>query len=168
MRTARSGISTNDHARRSVELANAIVATSKWGDAHVVMLFVGIKFEPDTRPLIDAAISAGKRVVLPRVHEGDLVVLPYTGTQFEISPFGVPEPALGAPIEISTIDLVIVPGLAFDDNGFRVGYGGGFYDRFLPRLRPGVFSIGIGFVEQHADAIPRDEHDVALTSVVLV
>ena len=133
------------------------------------MLFVGVKAEPDTRLLRDVAHHAGKRVVLPRVVGRDIVALPDAG-MLEVSNFGVPEPAFPSPessaVSPDEIDLVIVPGLAFDADNFRVGYGGGFYDRFLPTLRADAVTIGVGFVEQLVEAVPRQAHDVALHRVV--
>lgn len=66
----------------------------------------------------------------------------------------------------TTLDVVVVPGLAFTRRGDRLGQGGGWYDRFLPRLRPDAVTIGVGFREQLVDELPVEPHDIALDRII--
>ena len=79
----------------------------------------------------------------------------------------IPEPRPGLPlVDPATIDVVIVPGSAFDRAGGRMGYGGGFYDTFLTRLRPDARRIGIGFDLQVVERVPREAHDLCVDLIV--
>ena len=152
-----------DHLMRSVELWAAVAALPEYRTATTVMAFVGCKGEPDTDPLFARLAAEGKRLVLPRVQDGEIVVCsgddPRTNSRF-----GVSEPT-GPALPVEIVDFVIVPGLAFTEDGARLGYGGGFYDRFLTRL-PGVPNAAVCFTEQLVDTLPVEPHDVRVQRVV--
>jgi 5-formyltetrahydrofolate cyclo-ligase len=128
----------------------------------VVMTYVAIRSEVELAPLV-ATRRAGM-TVLPRV-EGDRLVAALSDTELVVSSFGVPEPA-GEPVDLASIDVVCLPGLAFDRDGRRLGYGAGFYDRFLPLLRPDTLTIGVGFSVQLVDEVPVDSHDRLVDLIV--
>ena len=153
----------DDHLMRSVELWSHVAALPEYQAARTVMAFVGAKGEPDTDPLFARVAADGKRLVLPRVEGSELVVTD-ASTPFVVSSFGISEPQ-GAAIDPSEVDLVIVPGLAFTPDGARLGYGGGYYDRFLARHR-GVPTVAVCFAEQLVDELPTDTHDVPVQRVV--
>jgi 5-formyltetrahydrofolate cyclo-ligase len=80
---------------------------------------------------------------------------------------GILEPAAdAAPASPDEFDVILVPGIAFDQSCCRLGHGGGFYDRLLPQLAPGALTIGIAFDEQVVDSLPREEHDVPVDVLV--
>lgn len=83
----------------------------------------------------------------------------------ETAPMGYREPPEAAPL-VDALDVVIVPGLAFDGRGYRIGYGAGFYDRALPRYCPPAASIGVAFDFQLAAEIPNTVDDVAVARIV--
>jgi len=130
-----------------------------------VMTFSSIRDELDLAPL-NRELRAAGRLVLPRV-EGRRLAAVLTGpaTEMVTSAWGIPEP-VGPELDPTTIDLVIVPGLAFDAQGHRIGYGAGYYDRFLPLLRPDATTIGVCFAAQLGADLPVEPHDVAVRSVV--
>jgi len=152
----------DDHLIRSVQLWAAVAATPEYEAAPTVMAFVGCKGEPDTDPLFARLAADGKRLLLPRVEDGKLVVCDGTG-QMAVSRFGVSEPT-GPSLPLSEVGFVIVPGLAFTADGVRLGYGAGFYDRFLPQLS--VPNAGVCFTEQLVDELPTEPHDVRVQQVV--
>ncbi len=78
------------------------------------------------------------------------------------SSFGIREPQDGSVLDPTAIDLVLVPALAFDGNGHRLGFGAGYYDRFLKTIRPDALRIGIGYEWQCVDALPVEPHDVPM------
>ncbi|MCU1394160.1 MAG: 5,10-methenyltetrahydrofolate synthetase [Ilumatobacteraceae bacterium] len=134
--------------------------------ARTVMAFVGVGSEPDTSGLLASLAEAGHVVVLPRV-EGDVIV-PIVHLPDEPlfdGPFGIPAPT-GAAADPAGIDVVVVPALAFTRDGRRLGQGGGFYDRFLPLLRPGCITIGVCFAEQIVDTLVTEPHDRNVDFVV--
>jgi 5-formyltetrahydrofolate cyclo-ligase len=128
------------------------------------MLYMPLRSELDVTPLAVAALSLGKRISVPRTDAttGGL-------TPIEVSSFcpesmhrdamGVRTPPSGAEVAPASLDLVVVPGVAFDRLGRRLGRGAGYYDRFLSRLSPHTAAAGICFDEQVVDAVPHDEHD---------
>lgn len=131
-----------------------------------VLAFVGVGNEPETDGLLRLLDSAGHIVLLPRV-EGECIVAVVHGSGDELrsGAYGIPEP-IGESAEPGTIDLVIVPGLAFTADGRRLGQGGGFYDRFLPQVRADCVTCGVGFVEQIVDDLLLEPHDRQLTMVL--
>jgi 5-formyltetrahydrofolate cyclo-ligase len=105
--------------------------------AATVMVFTSVAGEPDTVPFVEWCAERGKRVVVPEQR---------------------PDP--------TSVDVVIVPGIAFTADGARLGQGGGWYDRFLAAVRPDCTSIGVGFDVQVVDELPTEPHDIRLGSIV--
>ena len=160
----------DDHLLRSVELWAAVAELPQYRTAGAVMAFVGTHGEPDTDPLFVRLERDGKRLLLPRVEDGRLVVgdgaAPRTASRF-----GISEPT-GPALSLDVVEFVIVPGLAFTAAGDRLGYGAGFYDRFLAALAaettggPRVPNVGVCFAEQLVDDMPVESHDVKVHHVV--
>jgi 5-formyltetrahydrofolate cyclo-ligase len=166
MRVVRQAIEPDARARRSARLWEHVLARPEYGAARVVMAFCSLPAEPDTADLLERCWTDGKQVVVPRVEGRDLVPVPLgPDTPVVVSSFGVREPE-GPGVDPRTIDLVVTPGLAFTADGWRLGYGAGFYDRFLDRLRPDAVTVGVGFAEQVVDDVPHDEHDRRVDLVV--
>lgn len=128
-----------------------------------VMLFNSLPDEVSTSPLLNLSTDI-KKVYLPRVSGDDIEVVPL-GTKFSTdNRYGIQEP-IGTPLSDPTLlDLIIVPGVAFDHNCNRLGRGKGYYDRFLNTLQ--VPTIGICFHEQIVPQIPCEVHDKAMDFVI--
>jgi 5-formyltetrahydrofolate cyclo-ligase len=155
----------DDRLMRSVELWSLVAAMPAYARATGVMAFNGFKSEPDTDPLFARIAADGKRLLLPRIENGDIVVVDADGPM-ATSRIGVSEPQ-GPALALDVVDFVIVPGLAFTLDGYRLGYGGGFYDRFLPKCRQlAIPDAGVCFLEQVVDALPTDPHDVRVQLVI--
>lgn len=123
--------------------------------------------ELDTRPLLAALAALDITVCLPRIvgRERPLVFHCHQpGDPLLEGPMRVLEPLPESPIRVP--DIVIVPLLAFDGEGYRLGYGGGFYDRTLAALGPAITAIGIGFEAQRLALLPREPNDVRLAAIV--
>lgn len=152
----------DDRLMRSVGLWSQVAALDDYRRARTVMAFKGFKGEPDTDPLFARVAADGKRLLLPRVNVGEIEVCDADGPMVT-SRIGVDEPQ-GPALPYDVVEFVIVPGLAFTPEGYRLGYGGGFYDRFLPRV--GAPNVGVCFAEQLVDALPTEPHDVRVQRVV--
>jgi 5-formyltetrahydrofolate cyclo-ligase len=166
MRAVRAAIS--DRAGRSLRLAEHVVRslglTSTGGLR--VLAFVGVGTEPDTTVLIDLLLQENVAVYLPRVIGDDIEAVRYQpGSVLESGAFGIPAPT-GPSVRADQIDVVLVPGLAFTSDGRRLGQGGGFYDRYLPRLRPGCITVGLCFAEQIVAQLPTEAHDQRVSRVI--
>ncbi len=112
----------------------------------------------------------GRQAYLPRVRGNHLEFIPVhwsgvTPINLQDGYRGIQEPK-GRPVELDMLDLVVVPGLAFDHNGYRLGYGGGFYDRFLENLPPKTVSVGLCYSFQRVRQLPREDHDVPVRYVL--
>lgn len=137
------------------------------------MLYVGVRSEVGTRPFLLQAIAEGKRVVVPYCVGRDLALFHLQGMEeLAASGFGLfePRPELRADpakrVDPAELDLVMVPGVAFDRRGGRLGHGKGYYDRLLPRIRCDAPLIAVAFECQLFPEIPMLEHDVFMDRVI--
>jgi 5-formyltetrahydrofolate cyclo-ligase len=135
-------------------------------DARTIMAFWSFGSEIPTGPLIAAVHGRGVRVALPRVEGDALTPVTYVpGDPTSRTPFGAEEPAVGAPVDAAAVDVVAVPGVAFDRAGRRIGYGGGYYDRFLRGVRG--FTVGLAFdLQVLDDELPAGSFDVTVRAIV--
>jgi 5-formyltetrahydrofolate cyclo-ligase len=134
-----------------------------------VLGYRAIGDELDPSNTVAALRACGVRVAMPRVNAlGELDLCEASEScEYVQGPFGILEPAPGTPLlEPADLDAAIIPGLAFDRAGHRVGYGKGFYDRLLPSLKPGCVTVGVAFEEQLMDTLPHDSHDAIVDFVV--
>jgi 5-formyltetrahydrofolate cyclo-ligase len=155
----------------SAAIAAGIGSLRSWCEADVVLLTLPFGSEWNTRLLLDAALDAGKRVVLPRVNRQsrmlDLLGIRDPVGDVEAGFRGIPEPRASCPaVAPEAIHWVLVPGVAFDARGARLGYGGGFYDRLLPLLAPGTHRIAGAFDVQVIDHVPVAGHDARVHRIV--
>jgi 5-formyltetrahydrofolate cyclo-ligase len=149
MRVVRAQIAADPTERgvRSARIWARIVSLLEGMETRTVMLFESLPSEPDTSVWGDGFRHHGIEVFVPEVDGPDLRVMP-------------------GDVDPSTLDVVIVPGLAFTPGGARLGQGGGHFDRFLLRLRPDCVTIGVCFREQLLEQLPRAAHDVQVDHVV--
>lgn len=138
-----------------------VARVPEWAAARLVGLYVPIKSETPTRPLLELALREEKSVAVPRV-AGDALAYHVVRSFEGLAPgaFGIPEPAAADAVKP---DVVIVPGLAFDASGARLGYGRGYFDRLLSDY--GGTAIGLAFDFQVLARLPQDTHDVAVDVV---
>lgn len=110
-----------------------LIASPAFQNAQIIATYLPLPHEVATASLIQAAHHQGKTVLVPRtLPQGQLIFLPYDPDQLERGPYGIWQPTNQAPLIPKTaIDLIHVPGLAFSPQGHRLGYGGGYYDRYL-------------------------------------
>ena len=135
-----------------------------------VFIYVSTGNEVRTNYIIEKAMKMGKRVCVPRVIprvKMEAVPINNLNDDLQMGFFNIMEPKSNLqPINEKKIDLVIVPGLMFDRKGFRIGYGGGYYDKYIALLTPSCKTIGIAFEAQIADELPVDEHDMSVMTII--
>lgn len=137
--------------------------------AQVVMLYYALPDEVDTRHLADALLAEGKTVVLPKcVDDAHMEPRLYTGpADLAEGLYNLLEPAGPTFADLRRIEVVVVPGMSFDDEGHRLGRGRGYYDRFLERL-PEAYTIGVCYHFQRVAHVPTDPYDRAVDEVVSI
>ena len=168
MKAVRGQLTDAVRAQRSIAIAQHVTSLPEWQHAQAILSFMPMRKEPNALALSEAAWSAQKRVAIPRVDDetGELTLHWHTPTSaLRESDYGVPEPLFDAEkAPYSEIDLVIVPGLAFDERGHRIGYGRGYYDRLLAHM-PHAFTVGIGYDFQFMMELPNTPNDVPLSMI---
>ena len=150
-------------AEASRSLCNRILSSSQWNMAGCVLLYHALPDEVDTSLLLQDALQQGKRVVLPVV-VGEVLQLRLYDGRMVAGAFGISEPVGPLVTAYDTIDLAIVPGMAFDGHGNRLGRGKGFYDRLLPLLH--CHKWGVCFSFQLVDVVPAENHDIPMDRVI--
>lgn len=151
-------------------ITNCVLAQEEVKRAKGVFCFVGFGSEPDTQPLIRQLLADGKTVYVPKTEKGNPVMeLAQIDSldALEVDYYGILAPGKtdarrGAHTDV---DVVIVPGVVFDKQGNRIGYGAGYYDRFLAN-DSSLFKLAIGYSMQVIDAVPVDEHDIPVDAFV--
>ncbi len=151
--------------RRSRLVAEHLLAWPPFLCAERLLVYLAWRNEPDLAPLVAAALAADKEVAAPAIRPADRTLVPrrLTGLASEVRAGwrGVPEPHpdLTAEVDPAGLDLLLIPGLAFDREGFRLGYGLGYYDLFCARRAPLALAVGVCYREQILTAVPRDPWD---------
>jgi 5-formyltetrahydrofolate cyclo-ligase len=134
--------------------------------AETIMGYAPMRNEVDLESFYQEQYQQGKTILLPRVEGNEIKAVPWQGWEkTSVSSFGIREPQ-GDFYPAEKIDVVLVPGLAFDGRGFRVGYGRGFYDRFLPGLRRDAFKCGICYEFQVVESVFPHENDIPMHWIV--
>ena len=153
-------------AKEAEALARLLLSLPVWREAETVLAYAALPDEPDLAPALRALLSSGRRLALPRC-EGDRLVPCLVPSLSRLRPgaFGIPEPDGSCPpADPAAIRLALVPGLAFDREGFRLGRGGGFYDRFLPGTR--AFRVGVCREADFLPRLPREPWDARADAVL--
>lgn len=165
VKTRVKAISLAEKEKRATALLRAVWEYPPFQQAQNVMLFWPLPDEINTIPLIEHAHAVGKNVFLPVVVGNDLVIKPYNPAAMQVGAFGILEPQ-GEPVSPAQLDLMVVPGVAFDAACNRMGRGKGFYDRLLANLS--VPTVGVAYAEQCYLSIPTQPHDIPLHHVIVV
>ena len=169
VRDARCSLSAEICIAYAESAAENLLSLEELGGAHVVMAYAANAEEIDPALAIESLYARGVVVAMPRIEaEGVLGVhLVGWGDELEPGPLGIRQPPAAAPrVPLDSIDAVVVPGVAFDKSGYRLGYGGGYYDRLLPKLRDDRVRIGYAYDEQVVEDLPAADHDEQVDAVV--
>ena len=147
-------------------LADKFFATTYYQNAKTVYGYLPYNQEVRTVPILQQALLDGKKVAVPKVY-GDTMRFIYLEDLLAVAPsdMGIPEPVADEPVAADETALVLMPGLAFDPKGNRMGYGGGFYDKFLAQ-EPGHPTVALCYEFQMVESIPTDDYDIPVNCVL--
>lgn len=148
-------------------ICHTLLADDMLRKAEVVLMYYPLPSEVDVTPVIRELSGKGKVVLLPKVvSDTDMTIHKYEDeNSLCVGAFNIMEPVGEEYMDYDSIDVVIVPGMAFDIRGNRLGKGKGYYDRFFSRVR-NIYKIGVCFPYQMVDDVPCDEHDIRMDKVI--
>lgn len=147
-------------------LTEQFLQTEHYRNAKTVYGYLPYNQEVRTVPLLEQAIRDGKRVAVPKVYGEEMRFIYMTDlTKAEKGFGGIPEPVSDEPVAEDPEALVLMPGLAFDKEGHRIGYGGGFYDRFLEQ-EPNHPTVALCYDFQVLPGLQTEEHDIPVDCVL--
>jgi 5-formyltetrahydrofolate cyclo-ligase len=157
------------YEHRSYLIAQELYKDPLWQSAHTIGITVSAPPEVDTYQIIRKAWDEGKRIVTPKCLPKDRLMdfrVLDRFDQLESVYFGLLEPIESKTVRVDPeeIDLLIVPGMAFEKDGFRMGVGGGYYDRFLQAYQGNTLSLA--FQEQIVDDLPKEAHDIPVAKII--
>lgn len=166
---ARAGLDEKTVCEKSARIAERLSGQALYQECRHILFYLSFDNEVRTDGLIQAALAAGKTVYVPRVHAKHrcLEVVRITtldDTAFALNKFGIREPVLEGEAPVSVLQLAVVPGLAFDARGGRVGFGAGYYDGLLREF--GGAAVALAFDFQVLDHVPQEDRDVPVRAIV--
>ena len=162
-----AGLSENYIAESNAGIIRNLFSLGEFQNAETVLFFYSVRTEPDTHEMIRRAIDLGKTAALPRTYQKGVMTARKIGGFDELAPskFGIPEPDESAPIiRPDELDFILVPSVAFDRDGYRLGHGKGYYDIYLSSTR--AFSCGVARKKMLVPRVPREKHDVRVNCIV--
>ncbi|MEK6972685.1 MAG: 5-formyltetrahydrofolate cyclo-ligase [archaeon] len=166
----RNALSEKAHKTKSRQIKQRLFSLQDFKKAKTIAFFYGIRKEVHTAHMIQDALNAGKRVLLPRCayEKKEMHLLEIKSlNDLEKRKFGLMEPkGRCKKAGLKEIDLIIVPAVAFDLDGHRIGYGHGYYDRLLRRKECKAKIIGLCFELQLVKKLPIEKHDVAVDKII--
>ena len=151
-------------AEYDAAITKLVLESPEYKHAKTVMAYYPISGEACTKAIIADALKK-KKVFLPYIDGDEMKVAEIKAIDdVETGKYNIPEPKNKQPFEPKQLDLVLVPGVAFDETGHRLGYGGGYYDRFLPKT--GATAVGLAYEFQVVLHIPADPHDHRVQKII--
>ncbi len=153
------------------EITERLLSYSDFVKAETIMLYASFRSEVNTFPIIEHTLKEGKTVVLPAVNALQRRLELYRINSLDdLSPgyMGImePKPERAVAIEESSLDFILLPGVAFDERGGRIGYGGGYYDRLVKNLTGNTRLVSLAYEEQIVEHVPLEQHDQRVHAVI--
>ncbi len=162
------GQTRKESSLKSKKIKDVLFRMPAFHKAKMVMFYIAIGGEVETKEMIKEAQKLGKIIVVPICRENrtlEACLLAHS-TKLSRGPYGIMEPVIEQKIDSENLDLVVVPGLCFDKKGRRLGRGKGYYDRFLGKLTSNTTSVGLAFDFQIIPSVPVADHDVSVNRVI--
>ncbi|MFC4766884.1 5-formyltetrahydrofolate cyclo-ligase [Effusibacillus consociatus] len=177
--SARNSMSEAERTTKQKAIFDNLLSIPQLNEAGTILAYLAFRGEVETDEIFRWGWQAGKTMAAPVTFKEERKIIPVRIQSFEelqpgaygiLEPSGIREeqgnPASNETVPVARIDAVIIPGVAFDSEGGRLGYGGGYYDRFLPMLRSDTVKIGLAYELQVVGRLPVEEHDVHLDFLV--
>ena len=166
IREKKRAMTAEEIRQRSEKLAELFAGTEAYRQAKTIYGYMPYNQEVRTVPMLEQALRDGKRVAVPKCY-GDEMKFIYLDDLTKVAKgyAGIPEPIGDGPVAHDETALVLMPGLAFDPQGHRIGYGGGFYDKFLSR-EPDHPTIALCYDFQVLPHLDTEEHDIPVDTVL--
>jgi 5-formyltetrahydrofolate cyclo-ligase len=158
---------------KSLIIQDKLFKMREFEQASLILFYASFDGEVETFSMMKKVFQMGKKIGLPRVFQQQRTLIPTLlenlEGRLEPGPYGIVQPKApgSSPLTFDEIDMVIVPALAFDKENHRLGRGAGYYDRFLEKLPSSVPTVGLAFDFQIVEQLPRQDHDVAVTHVLV-
>lgn len=170
----RDSLAVSEQQSYSDRIMDRVLNLQQFQSAAVICIYVDFRSEVRTRALIEHILKSGKKVVLPvtLVQEKDLLVVSITDPDQELAPgyCSIPEPIATIrekqTVSPDILDIIFIPGSVFDEQGGRMGYGGGYYDRFISLKAPQAFRVGLCYELQMVEQAPLQVHDEGMDCIV--
>lgn len=168
----RSALSKAEAKQKTKKIHQGLLEQDGVKQAQSILVYLNFGDEIDTRSLIDKWLGENRRVYVPVMKPKTRILVPvridHNFRDLPTNSFGIQEPPLqgGETALLDDLDLVIVPGLAFDREGNRLGYGGGYYDRLLPQLRVDAKTIAMGYAFQVIEQVPVGPYDYPIQTLI--
>jgi len=167
MATTRRSLSPERREAAREQIGRRILAMPEYEHASRVLAYVALEDEASLEDVLRDVLASGRGLLLPRMGGDGLVFVAIRGLgTLRAGRFGVLEPDDGPSEKLEVGDLALVPGVAFDRAGGRLGRGGGYYDRSLPRATSSPLVFGVGYADQLVDAVPMGRHDRRVDGIV--
>lgn len=167
----RSAIDPEYKNKLDSKIINRFMSLASYRYADTILLYYPVKGEIDVRPIISASLASGKRVALPRCEDkGSVMNFHYINTpeELEMGRFGLMEPSLQSEMFDPENDVgqcvVVIPALAYDKRGYRLGYGKGFYDRYFSTY--GISRVGLIYSQFLVNELPHGKYDISVDILV--
>jgi 5-formyltetrahydrofolate cyclo-ligase len=167
IKAKRRALSADDIRIMSDKISSRLFALDCFKKASVVMTYLSAFKEPSTDSILDKLFSDNKKIVVPISNTEDFTITPsYLTSPDELirGAYGIKEPKSCIKADISDIDIAVIPAIAFDKRGCRIGFGKGYYDRFLSEFK-GI-KIGICYDFQLLERVPTSEHDISMDMII--
>lgn len=166
IREQKRAMSEEEIRERSEKLGQLFADSQLYREATTIYGYLPYNQEVRTVPMLERALKDGKRVAVPKVYGDEMKFIYMTDlTQVEKRYAGIPEPVEDGPVAEDQTALVLMPGLAFDKEGHRIGYGGGFYDKFLA-AEPNHPTLALCYEFQMVKELPTEEFDIPVDCVL--
>ena len=157
-----------DKAAKDAEITERFLNMERVRDADCIMVYASFGSEVETYGIVDAFLGTDKKIAYPRCEENGIMVFHVIESFADLHEgmYRISEPDISLPVaEVTDRTVCIIPGLAFTENGGRLGYGGGYYDRFLLD-NPHIYTIALSYEELITDELPLLQHDLMVNSIV--
>lgn len=161
-----------DRLKNSRLIKNKLFSSAEFKHARTILFYASFDGEVDTWEMIEEAERQEKTIVLPVILEGQKKIIPSLvsnpSRELTIGPYGIKQPKKShiKPVDLNDIDLILVPAVAFDKEGNRLGRGQGYYDRLLCQFPPHTPTVGLAFHFQILDELPLAVHDCRVKKVI--